>query len=60
MILPNMDAVQEHIAYAKTLIHDNNLSIAKPHDRTFNRSSGFIEHIQGVARILGQDNGIDS
>ena len=28
MILPNMDALQKHIAHAKTLIHDNNFSIA--------------------------------
>lgn len=28
MILSNMDALQKHIAYSKTLIHDNNLSIA--------------------------------
>ena len=28
MILPNMDAMQKHIAYAKTLIHDINFSIA--------------------------------
>ena len=28
MILPNMDALQKHIAHSKTLIHDNNFSIA--------------------------------
>ena len=28
MIFPNMDVVQKHIAHAKTLIHDNNFSIA--------------------------------
>ena len=28
MILPNIDVVQKHIAHAKTLIHDNNFSIA--------------------------------
>ncbi len=28
MILPNMDALQKHIAYSKTLIHDNNFSIS--------------------------------
>ena len=28
MILPNMDVVQKHIEYAKTLIHDKNFSIA--------------------------------
>ena len=28
MILPNMDAMQKHIAHAKTLVHDNNFSIA--------------------------------
>ena len=28
MILPNMDALQKHIAHAKTLIHDNKFSIA--------------------------------
>ena len=28
MILPNMDALQKHIAHSKTLIHDNNLYIA--------------------------------
>ena len=27
MILPNMDALQKHIAHSKTLIHDNNFSI---------------------------------
>ena len=28
MILPNMDALQKHIAHAKKLIHDSNFSIA--------------------------------
>ena len=28
MILPVMDTMQKHIAYSKTLIHDNNFSIA--------------------------------
>ena len=28
MILPNMDALQKNIAHSKTLIHDNNFSIA--------------------------------
>ena len=28
MILPNMDAMQKHIVHSKTLIHDNNFSIA--------------------------------
>ena len=28
MILPIMDTMQKHIAYSKTLIHDNNFSIA--------------------------------
>ena len=27
MILPNMDALQKHIAHEKILIHDNNFSI---------------------------------
>ena len=27
MILSNMDALQKHSAHAKTLIHDNNISI---------------------------------
>jgi hypothetical protein len=28
MILPSMDSMQKHITYSKTLIHDNNFSIA--------------------------------
>ena len=28
MILPIMDTMHKHIAYSKTLIHDNNFSIA--------------------------------
>ena len=28
MILPNMDALQKHIAHEKTIIHDKNFSIA--------------------------------
>ena len=28
MILPIMDTMQKHIAYSKTLIHDNNFSVA--------------------------------
>ena len=28
LILPNMDALQKHIAHAKTLTHDNNFYIA--------------------------------
>ena len=28
MILPNMDALQKHIAHVKTLIHDNDFYIA--------------------------------
>ena len=28
MILPSMDAMQKHIVYSKTLIHDNKFSIA--------------------------------
>ena len=28
MILPNMDALQKHIAHTKAIIHDNNFSIA--------------------------------
>ena len=28
MILPNMDALQKYITHSKTLIHDNNFSIA--------------------------------
>ena len=28
MILPNMDAQQKNVVYSKTLIHDNNFSIA--------------------------------
>ena len=28
MILPIMDSMQKHIAYSKTLIYDNNFSIA--------------------------------
>ena len=27
MILPNMDALQKHIAHAKNLIHDNNFTV---------------------------------
>ena len=27
MILPNMDALQNHIAHSRTLIHDNNFFI---------------------------------
>ena len=29
MILPIMDTMRKHIVYSKTLIHDNNFSIAE-------------------------------
>ena len=48
LILPNMDALQKHIAHAKTLIHDNNFSIADHMIELFSRGTSSIEHIQGT------------
>ena len=50
MILPIMDTMQKQIAYSKTLIHDNNFSVADHMIKLSTKSTSFSSNLQSFAR----------